>query len=398
MAKVIVVGGGIGGLAAALVIARNGHEALVLERSPVFAELGAGIQLAPNAFRALEYLGVTDEARARAVFITDLRLMDAVGGNELTRLELRGEFLHRYGQPYAVVHRGDLYEPLVRACRDNPRITLRADAAVTRYRLEDVGASVLLASGEWVSGDAVIGADGLRSRIRAQLVGDGSPRVSGHTIYRSVVPIEDVPAELRWHAATLWAGPGYHMVHYPIADGATFNMALTVDDGARTELVGVPVPRERVLEITAAMRPEIRTLVDLGRDWRSWVLCDRDPVTRWTDGPVLLIGDAAHPMLQYAAQGAAQALEDAVCLSTVLSSGLDFPTAFRQVEALRAPRTARVQLISRRMGTEIYHPRGPEATHRNEFLGTLSPQAQFILLDWLYAHNAAQTTPQAEAA
>jgi 3-hydroxybenzoate 6-monooxygenase len=398
MARVLVVGGGIGGLAAALVIARNGHEAHVLERSPVFAELGAGIQLAPNAFRALEYLGITDEARARAVFVTDLRLMDAVAGTELTRLELRGEFLHRYGQPYAVVHRGDLYEPLVRACRASPRITLRADAAVTRYRLVDGGASVQLASGEWVSGDAVIGADGLRSRIRAQLVGDGSPRVSGHTIYRSVIPIASVPSDLRWHAATLWAGPGYHMVHYPIEGAASFNMALTVDNGATTELIGVPVPRDRVLSITAPMRPEIRTLVDLGRDWRSWVLCDRDPVSRWTDGPVLLIGDAAHPMLQYAAQGAAQALEDAVCLSTVLSQGLDFPATFRQVESLRSPRTARVQLISRRMGTEIYHPTGEEARYRNTFLANLSQDEQFTLLDWLYAHNATQTPPQAQAA
>lgn len=398
MARVIVVGGGIGGLAAALVLSRNGHEALVLERSPEFAELGAGIQLAPNAFRALEHLGVTDEARARAVFITDLRLMDGVNGGEITRLDLRGEFLRRYGQPYAVVHRGDLYEPLLRACRGDSRITLRADAAVTGYSLVGAGAAVSLASGEWVSGDAVIGADGLRSRIRAQLVGDGSPRVSGHTIYRSVIPIESVPSELRWYAATLWAGPGYHMVHYPIADGASFNMALTIDDGATTELIGVPVPRDRVLEVTAAMRPEIRNLIDLGRDWRSWVLCDRDPVETWTDGPVCLIGDAAHPMLQYAAQGAAQALEDAVCLDTLLSQSPDFPSAFAKLQAIRGPRTARVQLISRRMGTEIYHPSGPAAAHRNHFLANLSPQDQFHLLDWLYAHNATVTTAHPEAA
>jgi salicylate hydroxylase len=387
--RVIVVGGGIGGLAAALVLARHGHEAVVLERSPEFAELGAGIQLAPNAFRALEHLGVTDEARTRAVFISDLRLMDAVRGVELTRLELTGAFLERYGQPYAVVHRGDLYDPLVRACRAQERITLRPGCAVEGYRLDGSGASVQLQSGEWVRGDAVIGADGLRSRIRAQLVGDGSPRVSGHTIYRSVIPIGEVPSSLRWYAATLWAGPGYHMVHYPIADAASFNMALTIDDGATTELVGVPVSRERVLEITAAMRPEIRTLVELGRDWRSWVLCDRDPVSTWTDGPVLLVGDAAHPMLQYAAQGAAMALEDAVCLDTLLAVETDFATAFAKLEAIRAPRTARVQLISRRMGTEVYHPSGVDALARNELLGGLSQQDQFGLLDWLYAHDEA---------
>ncbi|HET9140454.1 FAD-dependent monooxygenase [Actinophytocola sp.] len=387
--RVIVVGGGIGGLAAALAVARNGHEALVLERQDGFAELGAGIQLAPNAFRALEHLGVAAEARARAVFISDLRLMDGVAGVELTRLELTGNFLRRYGQPYAVVHRGDLYEPLLRACRADERITLRAGAAVTGYRLDGAGASVSLRSGEWLHGAAVIGADGLRSRIRAQLVGDGSPRVSGHTIYRSVIPIDEVPEERRWYAATLWAGPGYHMVHYPIADGASFNMALTVDDGAETELVGVPVPRDRVLEIAGPMRPEIRTLIELGRDWRSWVLCDRDPVDTWTDGPVLLVGDAAHPMLQYAAQGAAMALEDAVCLDTLLAVDQDLATAFGKLEALRAPRTARVQLISRRMGAEVYHPAGAAARARDELLGGMSEQDQFELLDWLYAHDEA---------
>jgi 3-hydroxybenzoate 6-monooxygenase len=391
MARVIVVGGGIGGLAAALAVARNGHEALVLERQAGFAELGAGIQLAPNAFRALEHLGVADQVRARSVFIDDLRLMGGVSSTELIRLELIGDFVRQYGQPYAVVHRGDLYEPLLRACRAEERITLRAGAAVAEYRLENVGASVRLRSGEWVHGAAVLGADGLRSRIRAQLVGDGSPRVSGHTIYRSVIPIEEVAEELRWHAATLWAGPGYHMVHYPIADAASFNMALTLDDGAETEVIGIPVPRERVLAISEPMRPEIRTLIGLGQDWRSWVLCDRDPVDTWTDGPVLLVGDAAHPMLQYAAQGAAMALEDAVCLDVMLSGNADFATVFGRFEALRTSRTARVQLISRRMGTEVYHPSGVDARERDELLGGLSQQDTYELLDWLYAHDAAQT-------
>jgi 2-polyprenyl-6-methoxyphenol hydroxylase-like FAD-dependent oxidoreductase len=391
MARVIVVGGGIGGLAAALAVARNGHEALVLERQADFAELGAGIQLAPNAFRALEHLGVASEVRARSVFIDDLRLMDGVGGGELIRLGLTGDFVGHYGQPYAVVHRGDLYEPLLRACRAEERITLRAGAAVAEYRLEGAGAAVRLRSGEWVSGAAVLGADGLRSRIRAQLVRDGGPRVSGHTIYRSVIPIEEVPEELRWHAATLWAGPGYHMVHYPIADATSFNMALTLDDGADTEVIGVPVPRERVLAIAEPMRPEIRRLVGLGQDWRSWVLCDRDPVATWTDGPVLLVGDAAHPMLQYAAQGAAMALEDAVSLDVMLAGGADFAALFGRFEALRTGRTARVQLISRRMGTEVYHPSGAAARDRDALLGGLSQQDSYELLDWLYAHDAAQT-------
>lgn len=386
MTTLVIAGGGIGGLATALATARNGNKVVVLERQPEFSEVGAGIQIAPNAFRALDRLGVGEEVRERSVFVDELRLMDAVDGGLILRMDLRGEFRGRFGSPYAVVHRSDVYEPLLRACQRAESITLRCGCPVQRYERDGMGVAVVLESGERVSGTALIGADGLRSRIRSQLVGDGSPRVFGHTIYRAVIPIEEVPVELRRNAATLWAGSGFHIVYYPIAGWKSFNVVACIDNGVRQEVVGLPVSRDEVLGIFADVRDEVRALLECGRDWRRWALCDRDPVRSWTDGPVVLLGDSAHPMLPYAAQGAAMALEDAVCLGDVLRDEPNFVDAFARFSALRAERTGQVQLISRMMGDQIYHPAGGRAAERTAMLAALSQPELLDKIDWLYGH------------
>ena len=388
MARLIIAGGGIAGLAAAISAASNGYTVVVLERQPDFRELGAGIQLAPNAFRALEHLGVADQVRARSVFIDELRLMDAVSGDQIARMNLGDDFRERFGQPYAVVHRGDLYEPLLRACREHPAITLRGDCRVTGYQLEPEGVSVRLASGERIFAAGLVGADGLRSQVRGQLLGDGPPRLSGHTIYRSVVPMANVDVQLRSNSATLWAGPGYHMVHYPIAHAASLNLAITIDDGAQQEVIGRPVTSEQVLARFPTAHPGILELLRLAPEWHSWVLCDRDPVPSWTDGPVVLLGDAAHPMLQYAAQGAAMALEDAVGLDAVLSQSSDLVEIFAAFTTLRSSRVARIQLLSRQIGDEIYHPTGAVAHERDRWFGELTDRDQLDQVSWLYGYEA----------
>jgi salicylate hydroxylase len=385
--SLVIVGGGIGGLATALATARHGHEVIVLERQPEFSELGAGIQLAPNAFGALDRLGVGEEVRDRAVFVEQLRLMDGVTGKLIVRMDLQGEFCHRFDKPYAVVHRVDMYEPLLRACRHVGSITLRCGCPVQRYERAGTGVAAVLESGERVYGMALIGADGLRSKIRGQLIGDGSPRISGHTIYRSVIPMEDMPEELRLNAATLWMGPNFHIVHYPIAGWESCNVAAIVDNDARQEMAGLPVPRGEVLNVFADVHPEVRVLLERGRDWRSWSLCDRDPVPNWSDGPVTLLGDAAHPMLPFAAQGAAMALEDAVCLGDVLGDEQNFVDAFARFSALRTERTGQVQLISRMMGDRIYHLAGDRAAERNAMLSVLSQTELLDKIDWLYGHK-----------
>ncbi|MFE4371301.1 FAD-dependent monooxygenase [Streptomyces sp. NPDC056835] len=384
MARTVIVGGGIGGLAAALAVTRRGHRAVVLERAVTFAEIGAGIQLAPNGLHALDRLGLGDAVRARAVHIDELRFMDGVSGAHVASLPLTGVYRRRFGNPYVVVHRGELYGLLLDACRRSAAIELRAGARATGYRQDASGASVLLDGGEQVAGDAVIGADGIRSAIRRQLVGDGEPRVAGITVFRAVIPMERVPEELRWNAVTWWAGPGRHFVHYAIAGGRYLNLAPSVENGVTESFAGVPVDRERVRGAFAALDTTARRLLALGEDWKSWSLVDRDPVDRWTDGRVTLLGDAAHPMLHYAAQGACQALEDAVVLGDLLDEDADtIPDRFEKYNAERRERTARITHTAR-ASTRLWHPAGAEAKARNEMLSALSGTALHDQVAWLH--------------
>lgn len=393
MKPVVIAGGGIGGLAAALGLANNGHQVTVLERRDAFSEIGAGIQLAPNAFAALAALGVDDAVRDRAVHIDELRLMDGTTEEQVGALSLGESYRHRFGHAYVVVHRADLYEPLLRACRLDGRVELRANAEVDGFEQNRTGVTVTLASGEILRGSALIGADGLRSTVRGQIVGDGEPRVSGHTIYRSVIPMERVPRHLRWNAVALWAGPKWHVVHYPIAGGRQFNLAATHDDGAGVAVAGLAVERRLVLSAFSGAGRTVRRLLELAKAWRTWVVCDRDPVDRWTDGRVALLGDAAHPMLQYAAQGACMAVEDAVELAGLLKPSDDHDDvacALATYAKRRGARTARTQLVSREMG-RLYHMAGAEAQERNAMLSALSQEELFEKVAWLHDgpyHNA----------
>jgi 2-polyprenyl-6-methoxyphenol hydroxylase-like FAD-dependent oxidoreductase len=385
VAEVAVAGGGIGGLAAALAVAAGGHRVTVLERKPDFTELGAGIQLAPNGFHALNCLGVGSVVRRDSVRIAELRLLDGPTGEVIARMPLDDEFRRRFGQPYAVIRRNDLLDALLTACREHPLVTLRASAAVSEYRRTTSGVVVILADRTELAAAALVGADGLRSVLRRRVVGDGEPRVSGHTIYRTVLPMDSVPEELRANVAVLWAGPRRHVVHYPVSGGRYLNLAATVDNAARHAVVGVPVGKSEVDEKFAGMAADCRRLLAAGRDWRSWVLCDRDPVPSWTDGPVVLLGDAAHPMVQYAAQGACMALEDAVMLGRSIGSGdVDFAAAFRRFVVQRLPRTARAQQVSRWMGERIYHPAGADAEARTRLFAEMATADIYDRVAWLY--------------
>ena len=247
-APILVAGGGIGGLAVALGLALKGRATVVLEKAPEIGEIGAGIQIGPNAFHCFDALGVGDQARRMAVYIDKLSLMDAISGEEITHIPLDEPFRTRFGNPYAVVHRGDLHGVLLDACRANPLVDLRAGCEVARYDQDGSGVAVTLAAGETVSGCALIGADGLWSVVRGQVVGDGAPRVSGHTTYRSVIPVERMPEDLRWNAATLWAGPKCHIVHYPLSGWKVFNLVVTTHNHAPHPVAGKPVSRDQVRE------------------------------------------------------------------------------------------------------------------------------------------------------
>ncbi len=382
---VLIAGGGIGGLSAALGLARKGFGVVVLEKSPKLGEIGAGIQIGPNAFHAFDYLGVGDEARAQAVYIDMLRLMDAMSGEEIVHIPLDEPFRKRFGNPYAVVHRADLHGVLLNACVASELIDLRVNSEVLGYQQDGVTVTVDVASGEHVTGCALIGADGLRSSIRQRLVGDGEPIVSGHSTYRSVIPTEAMPEDLRWNAATLWAGPKCHIVHYPLSGWKVFNLVVTYHNDAPEPVAGQPVPIEEVRKGFEHITERAREIIEHGTDWRLWVLCDREPVDNWVDGRVALLGDAAHPMMQYYAQGACMAMEDAVCLSHMMEHCAgDVEAALVGYRDQRVVRTGRVQIGARAIGEHVYHPAGVHAAVRNEIMQSLSTEDYYDRLEWLY--------------
>jgi 3-hydroxybenzoate 6-monooxygenase len=381
---VLIAGGGIGGLATAMGLAQKGIRSILLEKSASLGEIGAGIQLGPNAFHAFDYLGVGEAARGMAVYIDQLRLMDALTAEEITHVDLGEAFRARFRNPYAVVHRGDLHGVFLRACRNSDLIELRVSSEVVGYEQDGSSVTVKFANGDRVSGSLLIGADGLWSNIRKQVTADGPPRVSGHTTYRSVIPTEQMPEDLRWNAATLWAGPKCHIVHYPLSGWKVFNLVVTYHNDAPEPVAGKPVSEEEVLKGFGHIHERAQSIIRHGKNWKLWVLCDRDPAERWIDGRVVLLGDAAHPMLQYFAQGACQAMEDAVCLSHMLANHDDHATALEAYRAQRFPRTARVQLMSRAIGEHIYHPAGEHARLRNAIMGAKSSEDWYGDLAWLY--------------
>ena len=390
---ILIAGGGIGGLTCALGLARAGFRSVVLEKAARLGEIGAGIQLGPNAFHAFDYLGVGDTARAMAVYVDELRLMDAMTAEPIAVVPLDEPFRRRFGNPYAVVHRGDLHGVLLKGCEASPLVELRVSSEVVSYTQDGASVTATLAKGDTATGAALIGADGLWSNVRRQVVGDAAPRVSGHSTYRSVIPTEAMPEALRWNAATLWAGPKCHIVHYPLSGWKVFNLVVTYHNDAPAPVAGQPVPTEEVLRGFGHIHELPRRIIDHGKDWKLWVLCDRDPVERWVDGRVALLGDAAHPTLQYYAQGACMAMEDSVCLSHMMEAcGGDLDRALPAYRDQRLVRTARVQLGSRAIGDHIYHADGVHALVRNAVMRSMSADDYYDRLAWLYGGTGLDTT------
>jgi 3-hydroxybenzoate 6-monooxygenase len=382
--QLIVAGGGIGGLAAAFVLARDGHPVTVLEQSAAFGEIGAGIQLGPNIFKMFEHLGLTEAIHRVAFFPPGLGMNDVRTGEKVVRVPLGETALAAYGYPYGVIYRADLHQVFLEACKALPNIALRTASKVESFEQDGSGVRVQLAGGEVVTGDALIGADGLWSRIREVVVGDGKPRVSGHIAYRAVLKREDVPAHLWSDDVLLWGGEKTHLVHYPLRRGELFNLVAVFHSNKYDEGWNTFGDTAELNERFAHAVPQVRELLDKIETWKMWVLCDREPVKNWTDRRVTLLGDAAHPMLQYLAQGAGQAIEDAVVLGEALRfTRGDVAQAFQKYQQARYLRTGRVQLTARFYG-DIYHATGVQRELRNQIFQSGQESAGFAGLKWMY--------------
>lgn len=382
--EVLIAGGGIGGLAAALALARQGIKSQVFEKADEFGEIGYGLQLGPNAHRMLTRLGIVKEVEQTAVFPNALVAIDALTDQELTRINTGETFRKHFGAPYMVVHRRDLHGALLDACRGHAEVKLHTSKGLTRFEDADGRVTAHFADGSKASGTVLIGADGLNSCAREAIIGDGAPRVSGHVTYRGVVPVNEVKDKSHFDDMTIWIGPGLHLVQYRLRGGTVMNNVATFNSpsfhaGKKTGFGGA----DELMQMYSPTTAHVQDLLSyIGRD-KNWILCDREPKPEWTRGHVTLLGDAAHPTLQYLAQGAVMAMEDAVVLAEKLASAGDaIHAALTAYQEARYLRTARVQITSRIFG-EIMHARGGARDLRNHLMSRRNPD-HYWEVDWLY--------------
>ncbi|BDT68892.1 3-hydroxybenzoate 6-hydroxylase 1 [Comamonadaceae bacterium OS-1] len=385
----LISGAGIGGMAAAVAGARAGWSVRMFERAPVLSEVGAGIQIGPNVTRLLHGWGLQDALAAVAAFPPHLQVRDALTAHGLGRLTLGTDMQQRYGAPYATLHRADLLALLHTAVQQT-NTQLHLDHPLQHFSQTPIGVSVRGSTTEEVHGDALVGADGLWSPVRQWLLHDGPPRSTGHLAYRTLVRQADLPPGLRSQHVTAWLGPALHVVQYPVCGGDWLNVVAIVH--------GQLPPQHTSLEhwdhsanaadLRASLAGVCRPLQDLLQAipaWRLWVLCDRPPMAgahQQAQGHVALLGDAAHPMRPYLAQGAGMAIEDAAALANVLQPGTDIPAALAEYARQRWQRNARVQARAIRNG-RIFHATGLVRWGRDRAMQLGGER--LLDLPWLYA-------------
>ena len=385
--KFIVVGGGIGGLAAAVALSQQGVHVTVLEQASELGEIGAGVQLGPNAFAALDALGVGENARKRAVFTERLIMMDAVDGSEVGSFPVGQAFRDRFKNPYAVIHRADIHTSILEATQGSDLIHVETSTKIVSVTQDDEGVTAIDQKGRIFKADALVAADGVRSVIREKMFND-PPRISGHVVYRAVVPVAEMPLDLQINAPVVWAGPDCHLVHYPLRDGQQYNLVVTFHSRQEEEWGVTDGSKEEVLSYFEGICPRARQMLHLPKTWRRWATADRNPLEKWGDGRVTMLGDAAHGMLQYMAQGACMAIEDAVTLGQAMKHCQgDVVKTFQLYEKSRIPRTARVVLSAREMG-RLYHAKGVERLVRNQLWEGRTPERFYDALEWLYGWRA----------
>ena len=395
MPHIAIAGAGIGGLTAAIALSRVGAIVTVYERAETLAEVGAGVQLSPNATAVLARLDLLDALREKAVEPTETLLRRSRDGASLARIPLGTRASQRYGSPFLVVLRADLQAALVTRAKRDPAITLRLGQGVSSYRNVEHG--VCLTFGDLphpaATLDGLVGADGIRSTVRQSMMGPSpdDTKPSDRSAWRSLVARDVADPEALVARSNLWLGAGAHLVHYPVDGGRLVNVVAVIDEtvgAGRDAFWSMPAEAATLERRFATWAEPARRLIAAAPGWRKWPLFDRPPLRRWSDGAATLLGDAAHPMLPFLAQGAAQAIEDAgVLADCVATSREGLPAAFQTYEGLRRPRTARVQVESRRQGS-VYHLGAPASLLRDIVLRSLGPDRLTARYDWIYAGPA----------
>jgi salicylate hydroxylase len=386
---VIVAGAGIGGLTVALALKRNGFRVIVLEQAERLQETGAGIQLSPNAARLLNELGFGKRLQPHVVVPQAVRVLNAKNGREIVRIPLGDTVAQRYGAPYWIIHRGDLQAVLSAAVAQELDISLKLGMRMEDFVTHPNGVTVSARSGTaaWNEfGHALIAADGLWSMSRERLGFSEPPRFSGRVAWRALVPAAEVPPEFREPLIHLWLGPDAHLVHYPVKGGKVINIVVITADEWSAEGWSEPASRIDLLPRLTAARwaPQARALVRLPEAWLKWALFERRPLMNWTQDAAALLGDAAHPMLPFLAQGGAMAIEDAVVAAQCLARRPDdAAAALRTYAAIRRGRTRRVQRQAARNG-QHYHLKGVSAMVRNAAMGVMGGEHLLRHYDWLY--------------
>ncbi|GGF38092.1 FAD-dependent oxidoreductase [Subtercola lobariae] len=389
--EILIVGGGIGGVAAALALCRQGRKVTVLERAPEFKEVGAGLQMAPNATRILRSWGVLDQVLEMGVQPKRLIFRDAVTGEQLTDADLRGEFAERYGAPYVVLHRSDLHAILVEAAR-KAGADLRTNADVVDVETRDDVARVRTSDGTVYRADVVLGIDGLTSSLRRKVSGD-EVVASGYVAYRGAIPMDEALDVDDRENVVVYLGPECHMVQYPLRAGTMFNTVAVFKSPSFSRGEFVPADQQELQNAYSDCIPQVqRALLNL---WKtvSWPMYDREPIDNWVDGRMLLMGDAAHPMLQYLAQGACQAIEDADAFDRISASVTDpheWNAALAEFNSTRADRTARVQRTARTWG-EAWHVNTPLPKLLRNLLFKSRKDEDTRYTDWLYGADSIST-------